>query len=99
MTSEFADISVGSGRRMYGWNTVIIRSQRGLELYEKARTRGLIAEIPYPGENLEHLKQASLNKKRRALESIIARSGSKDDLIYLSGSAARRQELLSLIGE
>jgi len=97
MTSEFADISVGSGRRMYGWNTVVIRSERGQELYEMAQSKGVIAETAYPEENLVHLKRASLNKKKLALERIIHKSGSKDDLIYLAGSATRRQEFLSLL--
>jgi coenzyme F420 hydrogenase subunit beta len=97
MTSEFADISVGSGRRMYGWNTVVIRNERGQELYEKAKCRGLIEEMPYPQENLDHLKQASLSKKRRALERIIRKTGSEDNLIYLAGSTERRQEFLSLL--
>ena len=97
MTSEFADISVGSGRRMYGWNTVVIRSERGQEIYEKARSRGMIEVMPYPPENLEHLKRASLEKKKRALENIVRKTGSDDNLMYLAGSTARRREFLSLL--
>jgi coenzyme F420 hydrogenase subunit beta len=97
MTSEFADISVGSGRRMYGWNTVVVRSERGQELYEKAKARGMIAEMAYPRENLAHLKRASLNKKKQALENITRKSGSSDNLIYLACTASRRQDFLSLL--
>ena len=97
MTSEFADISVGSGRRIFGWNTVIIRSKRGEELFEKARANGLLETAPLPSASLEHLKVASLNKKKRALGNIIEKSGSKDNPLYLKGPFTKREAFSSLI--
>ena len=97
MTSEFADISVGSGRRMFGWNTVFIRSERGKELYQRAKANGMIEEAPYPGANLEHLKQSSLNKKSLALQAIIDKSSRKDNLLYLDTSSAIKEEFIRLL--
>jgi coenzyme F420 hydrogenase subunit beta len=97
MTSEFADISVGSGRRMFGWNTVFIRSERGKELYQRARAKGMIEEAPYSSTNLEHLKQSSLNKKSLALQAIIDKSSDKDNLLYLDASLAIKEEFLRLL--
>jgi coenzyme F420 hydrogenase subunit beta len=72
MTAEFSDISVGSGRLPEGWeiarswNQVIVRTQKGLELIEIARKRGFLEFREMPEGNLEKLKKASLNKKKRA---------------------------------
>jgi len=65
MTSEFADISVGMYEGRPGWNTLMIRSETGLELVEAATHAGVIKTEPFPEENLAHLRQASLNKKER----------------------------------
>jgi hypothetical protein len=43
-----------------------------------------------PRANLKHLEEASLLKKKRALENIVKRTGSKDDLMYLRGADALR---------
>ena len=84
MTSEFADISVGSGRAKFrGWNTVVIRSKAGAELMEIARKKGALETQPIPQESVDNLKRASLNKKRRAVSNLIAKSGDKNNLLYL----------------
>lgn len=83
MTAEYADISVGSVEGIEGWNTVIVRSQPGSELVDHAQKAGLLEVKDLPQENLSHLKEASLNKKRRAIDNIVNRSGSKQDLGYL----------------
>lgn len=70
MTSELADISVGAFEAESGWNTVLVRSQQGQELLEKAQARQLIQVEEYPPEELQRLQQASLNKKIRALQAI-----------------------------
>lgn len=75
MTSEFADISVGTVEGIEGWNTVIIRTDRGLRIFEGTKKTGLIETAPLPHENSEHLKEASLLKKKRALESLREREG------------------------
>jgi coenzyme F420 hydrogenase subunit beta len=84
LTAEFADISVGSGRgEVLEWNTVIVRTPRGMEIVEGAKRKGLIEIREIPKENLARLERAALNKKKRALKNIIQKTGSVDDLLYL----------------
>jgi len=83
MTAEYADISVGSVEGIEGWNTVIIRSKLGSELMDSAQETGLLEVKDLPVENLNHLKEASLIKKRRAIDNILKESGSTQDLGYL----------------
>ncbi|MDD5127552.1 MAG: Coenzyme F420 hydrogenase/dehydrogenase, beta subunit C-terminal domain [Dehalococcoidales bacterium] len=83
MTAEFADISVGSVEGLEGWNTVIVRTRTGAELMETAKKKKKLEIDKLPAQNLAHLKEASLLKKKRALTEIIKRSGSKNKLLYL----------------
>jgi len=72
MTAEFSDLSVGSARLQEGWqearfwNQVIVRSERGEELLDLARRRGVLEFREVPAGNLEKLKAASLGKRRTA---------------------------------
>ncbi|MDP3878902.1 MAG: Coenzyme F420 hydrogenase/dehydrogenase, beta subunit C-terminal domain [Dehalococcoidales bacterium] len=87
MTAEFSDISVGSGRAAFkGWNTVVVRSQAGAELVEKAKAKGALVTQPIPEDSVINLKRASLNKKKRTISNLTAMSGDKDDLGYLEVS-------------
>jgi coenzyme F420 hydrogenase subunit beta len=96
MTAEFADISVGSGRAMFkGWNTVILRTKAGAEILDIAKGRNAIEIQPIPDESLANLKRASLNKKKRALHTIIARTGTEKNRGYLGISDRLMNELLS----
>lgn len=70
MTSELADVSIGAFEPVPGWNTVVVRSERGRELFEKARSNGSLQVENYPPEELERLQKASRNKKIRALQAI-----------------------------
>lgn len=97
MTAEFADISVGSGRRIFGWNTVIVRSERGKKLLDKAVEKKQIELAPLPDNSLQNLKRASLNKKKRALSNIIEKSGSRDNLLYFTGPMTGKKEFISLL--
>jgi coenzyme F420 hydrogenase subunit beta len=67
MTSEWADISVGVLEGRPQWNTLIIRTEKGQELVEKASQEGYLVIEEMPEENLEHLIWAAGNKKKRAL--------------------------------
>lgn len=67
MTSEWSDVSVGVMEGMPDWNTLIIRSDRGRELVEEARREGLLVTEEMPEQNLDHLRTAASNKKKRAL--------------------------------
>ncbi len=95
MTAEFADVAVGAAEGIDGWNTLIVRSERGRELVEAARAAGVIDADALPEENLSHLKGASLGKRRRALANIRAMSGSDDDLLYLELRPETRERLLA----
>ncbi len=88
LTAEFSDISAGAVEGVPGWNTLIIRTARGQELLEEARRAGALEIAEIPRANLQHLKEASLLKKKRALENIVKRTGSRDNLLYLRGADA-----------
>jgi coenzyme F420 hydrogenase subunit beta len=84
MTAEFADISIGSGRAKFkGWNTVIVRTDAGAELIKLAKAKHVLETQPIPVESVANLKRAALNKKKRALNNIIAKTGDKNDLLYV----------------
>lgn len=70
MTSELADLSVGTVEGEPGWNTLILRTRAGESLLEKALAKQLLEVKPLPPRYVEHLVQASMLKKRRALEAI-----------------------------
>jgi coenzyme F420 hydrogenase subunit beta len=66
MTSEFADVSVGMFEGRPGWNTMIVRTEDGRKLVEEAKKTERLRVESFPSENLEHLREASRAKKRRA---------------------------------
>jgi coenzyme F420 hydrogenase subunit beta len=94
MTAEFTDISVGSVEGIDGWNTVIVRTERGSSLIEEAVKKGKLETREIPLSCVEHLKEASLNKKARALQEIVNRTGDKNDLMYLSMNDSVKEKLL-----
>jgi coenzyme F420 hydrogenase subunit beta len=95
MTAEFTDISVGSVEGIEGWNTVIVRTQRGEDIIEIAKKKGLIEVKPLAAASLSHLKEASLNKKARAVKEIVKKTGDKENLLYLGMSKGVRDRLLA----
>ena len=95
MTAEFADVSVGAAEGVAGWNTLIVRSDTGRELVETAQAKGVIETQPLPDQNLAHLKEASLNKKKRGLKKVIETTGSEENLLYLKLSSETLTGLLA----
>jgi coenzyme F420 hydrogenase subunit beta len=86
LTAEFSDISVGSaGSKFPGWNTVIIRSKMGADLIELAGKKRLIETQALPDERRSHLKAVALKRKKAAFKNIVEKTGSKNDLLYVSG--------------
>jgi len=83
MTAEFADISIGSVEGIEGWNTVLVRTNAGVNLMETAKAKGKLETDSLPSQNLSHLKEAALLKKKRALKEIIKKTGDKKKLLYL----------------
>jgi coenzyme F420 hydrogenase subunit beta len=94
MTSELADISVGMVEGMEDWNTLIVRTEAGRSLVEKAKSAGAIETRPLDEERLGHLREASELKKKRAVAEIVKRTGNKNDLAYLRLSDAERGKFL-----
>lgn len=89
-TAEFADLSVGAARfgrdpgEMQGWNQVIVRSEAGEKLVSLARDRSVLEFRETPKEALAELKSAAVEKKKKALARIIAKSRSPEKLLYLN---------------
>jgi len=69
MTAEWADISVGALEGNSGWNTLIIRTEKGEQLVEKAVSEGYLILDEFSAESLEHLTLGAGNKKKRAQEN------------------------------
>ena len=67
MTSEWADVSVGVLEGEPKLNTLIIRTQAGRKLVDDAVKQGFLQVREMPALNLDHLKEAAGNKKKRAL--------------------------------
>ncbi|MBM3176096.1 MAG: hypothetical protein FJZ93_10370 [Chloroflexi bacterium] len=84
MTAELADLSIGAAEGIEGWNTIIVRTEKGADLLELARTKGKLEINKLPPQNLAHLKEAAWLKKKRALQEIINRTGDKKELLYLT---------------
>jgi coenzyme F420 hydrogenase subunit beta len=72
-TSELADISVGSVGTDDGWSTVVVRSDRGLELLEKALDGGYVetkdavdlSQIKRNAELKEGMKKSAVEKREK----------------------------------
>lgn len=90
MTAEFSDLSVGGARSAdgwdvdKGWNQVIVRSEKGRQLLELARRKGVLEFKEVPEGGLEKLKGASLGKKRTGVRNLRQLSGDEEDLGYLN---------------
>ncbi len=95
MTAEFTDISVGSVEGIEGWNTVIVRTQRGMDIVVDAQKKGKLETKELPAQNLVHLKEAALIKKARAVQAIVEKTGNRKDLIYLGLSDKLKEKLLA----
>ncbi|MGC8811367.1 MAG: hypothetical protein ACP5Q3_14065, partial [bacterium] len=59
---------------------------QGKKILKEARQRKIIETADLPAANLAHLKEAALLKKKRALENIVKKTGSKENLLYLTGT-------------
>jgi coenzyme F420 hydrogenase subunit beta len=97
MTAELSDISVGTVEGKEGWNTVIVRTEMGEDLLRRAKKAGVIETRPLPKNNLSHLKEASLLKKRRALDALNEKGGIEKNYFILSANLIKR--ILSESGE
>jgi len=90
MTAELSDISVGTVEGREGWNTVIARTAMGQDLLRRAKDRGVIETRPLPKNNLNHLMEASLLKKRRALNALKEKGGIEKAYFTLPANLIKR---------
>ncbi|MFH1351755.1 MAG: Coenzyme F420 hydrogenase/dehydrogenase, beta subunit C-terminal domain [Pseudomonadota bacterium] len=67
MTAEGADISVGTVEGLEGWNTVVVRTVSGATLVNDAIHNDIVEKAHLLEVNLKHLKEASLNKRKRGM--------------------------------
>jgi len=74
MTGEQSDISVGTAEGRDGWNTVIARTDTGLQVLKSAIKDGWLETDDLPGANFDHLKEAARNKRKRARQAELDRS-------------------------
>jgi len=95
MTAEFTDISVGSAEGVDGWNTVIVRTQKGAGIIAAAKQKGKLEIKELPSQSLKHLKEAAMLKKARAIREIVNKTGDKSKLLYLGMSQGLMDELLT----
>ena len=78
MTAEFADISVGAAEGFEGWNTVLVRSARGADLFDGLVRSGGVETRELPEAALAHLKEAAAAKRKRAFDECKKR-GERED--------------------
>lgn len=67
MTAQWSDLSLGALEGRKGWNTLIVRSERGRGLVERALAEGWLEVDEMPPGSLEHLAGAARDKRRKAL--------------------------------
>ena len=97
MTAELSDISVGTVEGKKSWNTVILRTEMGEKLLMEAKKAGVIETRALPEDHLNHLKEASLLKKRRALDALKEKGGIEKAYFTLPANLIKR--ILSESGE
>jgi coenzyme F420-reducing hydrogenase beta subunit len=97
MTAELSDVSVGTVEGKKTWNTVVVRTEMGEKLLRQVKKAGVIETRALPEDNLNHLKEASLLKKRRALDALKERGGIEKAYFTLSADLVKR--ILSESGE
>jgi coenzyme F420 hydrogenase subunit beta len=80
LTNELADISVGSIGSPPGWSTVLIRTERGKEIFQKAQEEGYLTSKPLEDTEtgLPLLIKLAKGKRKRNLEKLESkRAGGK----------------------
>ncbi len=73
LTAELADLSVGMFESRPGWNTLIVRSEKGAKLVNAAREAGFLEAETYPTNDLDHLTAAAATKKARSMRMLVQR--------------------------
>jgi coenzyme F420 hydrogenase subunit beta len=66
MTAEWADVSVGTMEQNPGYNTLVVRTEKGRQLTADAAAAGYLEVWDFPQSGRVHLERAAAAKKRRA---------------------------------
>ncbi len=82
LTSETSDISVGSIGSESGWSTIIIRSDKGEEIVNKAIEQGYIETKDLNESQLKLLNRVAANKIRKNKKTIEAREEIARPVLY-----------------
>lgn len=80
-TSELADLSVGSTEWKDDWNTLIVRTERGQKIIQKAEKDRALKLKPFPQEREALLRNASLGKKQRVVNSLFNEKKAREYLV------------------
>lgn len=67
MTAEHADISVGTVEGREDWSMLVVRTEAGRKLVEKAKSEGDLEWGELEPDKWGHLQEASVGKKERAI--------------------------------
>lgn len=69
-TSELSDLSMGSTEWKDDWNTLIVRSDRGVKIIDNAAKAKALRLKPFPQERKKLLENAVLGKKKRVVKAL-----------------------------
>jgi coenzyme F420 hydrogenase subunit beta len=81
-TSELADISVGSVGSPDGCSTIIVRTEKGLQLLKDAEKDNFIKTKPLPDSGLKIIERLANKKKKENKEEIIKREQVGRPVLY-----------------
>jgi coenzyme F420 hydrogenase subunit beta len=81
-TSELSDLSVGSVGSPPGWSTVIVRTNKGLDLLNKAENDHYVETKPLSESGQKLIEKLSNNKKTENKEEIKKRESVARPVIY-----------------
>jgi coenzyme F420 hydrogenase subunit beta len=93
VTSELADISIGSTEWKNDWNTMLVRSETGENLVKAAVKAKAITVQKFPAAREAILREAVGNKKRRVLKELAKRGNEQMPLLYLKLDVEQRKLL------
>ena len=81
-TSELADLSVGSVGSPNGWSTIIIRSEKGLRVFQGAENEGYIETNPIEPAGIKLIEKMASGKKNENKEEIKNRESVARPVLY-----------------
>jgi coenzyme F420 hydrogenase subunit beta len=95
-TSELADLSIGSTEADTSWCALIVRTEAGEALVEKASASGVLQLREPSEEAVDSLRNAALNKKRRVLAAEGSANGHSINTGYLKLPEEVRRRIMEM---